>query len=350
MPAPVSEDRDAILSAVQLGWLTVEAFGRLRRYARARRRSSSDKNDAARRFNFSDRDPSLTDQMLIALRQIKGFSALLMPDLPPPIPDDPAAWSEQAVKDLDALWGEFEGWSQEVWNTLQVKDPLAGRALTFGGGLADTYWHADGVGARKLADLLRAPRLEHIAGRFDTIAEQLPEHSAEVIHHTLYRWRVADQLKGFDEDQNKRVLNRLEAQSKVWHDLLFGLQRAESYLTIGDRRLISWGASGMTTLLVVLVSGIVWLAVLLLAGAGRSLLASTTGLSVQLPQSSGDLMAEMLNWQNWSALLATLSSVVVILVGLISQLSGWMIAFHKRTYAWLKLRRIYNRTYRRWDQ
>lgn len=171
-----------------------------------------------------------------------------------------------------------------------------------------------------------------------------------MIHHTLYQWRVADQLKDFDDDQKKRVLNRLEAQAKVWHDLLFGLQRAESYLTIRDRRLISWGASGMTILLVVLVGLIVWLAVLLLAGAGRSLLASTTGLSVPLPQSSGDLMAEMLNWQNWSALLATLSSVVVILAGFISQLSGWMITFHKRAWAWLKFRRIFIRTYRRWDQ
>jgi hypothetical protein len=333
-----------------LGWLAVEVFGRLRRYARARPQASGGKSDATRRFNFSDRDLSLTDQLLIAMQQTKAASFMLVPELPPPIPDDPAGWLDQGVEDMDALWGEFESWSRKVWNALQVSNPLAGRAFTYGGSLADTYWYADGAGAAKLSETLRAQRLEHIAARFDAIAEYLPDDSPEVIHHSLYRWRVAHELHNAGEERGHQVLERLEAQAKVWHDLLFGLQPARSYLTVSDRRLISWAAYGATAILVVSVGLIVWLVVLLLTGTGRGVLASATGISLQSAQGNIDLMAELLNWQNWSSILAALSSVVVVLTGFISQLSGWMIAFHKRIYAWLELRRIYLRTYRRWDK
>jgi len=61
----------------------------------------------------------------------------------------------------------------------------------------------------------------------------------------------------------------------------------------------------------------------------RALLASTTGLSTQATEASNDLVSQFLNWQDWSALLATLSSVVVVLTGFITRLSGWMIAIRR---------------------
>jgi hypothetical protein len=170
-----------------------------------------------------------------------------------------------------------------------------------------------------------------------------------VIHYTLNRWSIGDQLKSMNGEGKEHVLKRLEAQAKVWHDLLFGLQRPENYLHEDDRRQITWGAIGATALLVILVGLFVWLAVLLLAGVGRALLASASGVTDQLTAGSSQIVEDLLNYQNWSSLLATLTSVVVVLTGIISRLSGWIITFHNQAREWLTLRKIQKRTYRHWN-
>jgi hypothetical protein len=50
----------SILTALQTGWLAVEAFGLLRRYARHGKPSLPGNIDAERRFNFSERDQTFT--------------------------------------------------------------------------------------------------------------------------------------------------------------------------------------------------------------------------------------------------------------------------------------------------
>jgi hypothetical protein len=149
-----------------------------------------------------------------------------------------------------------------------------------------------------------------------------------------------------DADGQKRTLERLEAQVKVWRDLSFGLRQADSYLLPVDRRRVAWGALGATALLVVVVGLAAWLAVLLLSAAGRALLASSSGLSDQANKIGSDLVGQLLNWQNWSVLMATLSSVFVVVAGFITRLSGWMIAFHRQVKSSLELSQIYKRTIR----
>ena len=343
------QNANPILNAIRLGWLSVEAFGYLRWWSASPHKRPAEVGKQTQRFTFSDRDPSQHDQLLITLLRLKATAAQLLPALPPPIPDDPAGLLDKANQDINAVWVEFETWGREAWNALQVVDPLAGQAFTYGGSLADTYWHARGSGADELNNLLRAQRLESIANRFDSIAGFLPDHAAEVIHHTLYRWRIAGRLKDLDEPQKKRLLDRLEAQARVWHDLLFGLQRAQDYLRREDRRWVVWGAFGATVLLVILVGLATWLAVLLLSRTGRSLLASAPGTQGGPADSGSLLAAELFNWQNWASLLATLASVVVIFTGFITRLSGWMIAFHRWVYNRLLFRQIIRRTYRSWE-
>jgi hypothetical protein len=342
------DESDQILLSLRLGWLSVETFGRLRRWARSGRAPAAIKGDARQRFDFSDREPSPTDQVLTALQQLEMIAAIVVPDMKPPIPDNPDVLFEHARQDIDAVWMEFEIWSHKVWNALQVSNPLAGQAFTYGGSLVDTCWHADGAGLDKLGEMLRAQRLEAIAERFESTKEYLPNHAGDVIHATLERWRIADKLENMDEKGKKSVLAHLETQTEVWHDLIFGLQRAESYLREGDRRWITWGARIATAVLVVLVSVAVWLAVLLLSRAGWELLSSATGITAEITDANSPLKAELLKWQNLSALLASISSVVVILTGFIKSLSGWMIAFHKRAKAWLTWMYIRRRTYRDW--
>jgi hypothetical protein len=91
---------------------------------------------------------------------------------------------------------------------------------------------------------------------------------------------------------------------------------------------------------------VTWLAVLLLSGAGRALLAVATGTPGDLSQIGSGLRTGLQDWQNWSAILAVLSTIVVVLTGFITRLSGWMVVFHHRIRNWLELRQIYKRTLR----
>jgi hypothetical protein len=345
------EPTNRVLVAVQLGWLSVESFGLLRRYARHGKPPSLEKTDASRQFNFTERAPNLYEQLLISLHSLRATAAQVVPDWPPPIPADPLDLLEAVKADkgsLDRYWGEFERWSWEVWNTLQIRNPLIGQAFTCGGDLAATYWYPQGAGADKLAETLRSHRLRYVAERVDDLAENLPDRAAQVIHHGLDRWSIGEMVKGMDADGQKRALERLEAQVKVWRDLLFGLRQAGSYLRARDRRRVAWGALAATAVLVILVGLAAWLAVLLLSAAGRALLASSSGLPVQVTEISSDLVGRLLNWQTLSALLATLSSVVVVLAGFITRLSGWVIAFYQKVGDRLELRQVYKRSIRPW--
>jgi hypothetical protein len=256
-------------------------------------------------------------------------------------------------KVINDIWLEFEDWSRDIWNELQVTDPLAGRAFTFGASLADTYWHADGEDLvedsyKDLEGLLRKYRLDEIIARFDSIADHLPAYAADVIHHSLIHWQIADRLRSMQNDEKAKVLSRLKAQAKVWRDILFGLQRPEGYLREADRRRIVWTSNIYTAMLIILVGLIVWLAVLLLAGSGRMLLASASGVSNTAGFDSQKIIEQLINYQNWSSLLATLSSVVVVLTGIITRLSGWIINFRSFVKDRLTLSAIKKRTYRDW--
>jgi hypothetical protein len=233
---------------------------------------------------------------------------------------------------------------------LTVEDELAGRAFSFGGSLADTYWHTDGRGHEELERTLRPQRLEHIAARSGRIRDHLPPSVADVLQYTLCKWRIGEGAKALTDQEKKRVLKRLMAQAKVWRDLLFGRRSAESLLTRNERQLIGWGALASTGVIVLVAGILIWLAVLLLAGVGRSLLAATSPWSEQIAEGSADMVAQLFDWQNVSALVATLSSVVVLVTGLASRASGWILAFHARAGAWLENALICRRAYHRWDR
>jgi hypothetical protein len=146
----------------------------------------------------------------------------------------------------------------------------------------------------------------------------------------------------------KQVLKRLESQAGVWHYLLFGEHGAESYLNAEDRRFVNWAAAGITTLFVVVAMILVWLGVMALSSAGRAATASQIGSPNELSAAQAVIVGDLVDWQKWSTLLATISSVVVLITGLVTQMSGWMARLRNRVQDWLALRRIYRRTYRDW--
>jgi hypothetical protein len=337
-----------VLLAVRLGWLTVEVFGRLRAYSQSSRRREPDGADTSRRFDFSDRSLTVRQAISMAVGQLRYAAKGLGPGLPPlPLPSDDELERELDIGlDLDALRQALNKWSTQVWIALSTEDDVVGRAFTYGGSLADTYWYADALGPDEFSRLLRRQRLEYMAQRFDGIADYLPPYTAGVLQHTLYKWRVDSQIEALPPEDKKKVLRRLESQVKVWHDMLFGGRPAESYLTRQDRLGVTWGSFAATVALIVVAMVLVWLAVLALSSLGRSVSASMIGLPKQLAQSN--FVNDLLNWQTWSTLLATFSSLVILLTGFVSRLSGWILGFHTWAREWLKRRSLYRHTYRHW--
>lgn len=344
--ADQAESPGRVLLAVRLGWLTVEVFGRLRHYAASSRKPESRLGDATRRFDFSNRALSAHSALRLAMDQLRLVAARLEPDLPVvPLPSP----GELVDLDLDTLQGALDDWSSEVWVALGAENDLIGRALTYGGSLADTYWHTAVLGPHGFAELLRPQRLEYIAHRFDGIADHLPPYTARVLQHTLYRWRGSfEYLKGLDSNGKRQVVKRLESQAGVWHYLLFGGRSAESYLTARDRGFITWLAAGGTALFVLAAMILVWLVVLALLSAGWTTTASMIGVPSPLSGTQAVVTNDLLDWQKWSALLATVSSVALLFTGLVAQLSGWMMALRNLAKEWLTLQLIYRRTYRDW--
>jgi hypothetical protein len=338
-----------VLLAVRLGWLTVESFGRLRRYARSGYPLTGTPGDANRRFGFSDRSLTEQEELFFAVDQLHRTAARLKADLPPcPLPaQDKLAQLLASQPNLNACQGALDDWSRQVWTTLSTEDEKMGRGFTYGGSLSDTYWYADVLGPDHFDELLRPQRLEYIAARFDSIAEYLPEDVAPVLHYTLYKFRNQGQLARLDAEGKRHVLKRLEAQAKVWHDLLFGSRSADSYLLAPDRRWLTLGALGITLVLVLAIVLGVWLFALTMASAGRVVTAQMTGLPQEIGLAQSAFIGDVLDWQKWSTLLATLSSIVVLLAGLVSSVSGWILNIYRRLKEWLKLQFIYYRTYRR---
>ncbi len=337
---------DRVLLAVRLGWLTVEVFGRLRHYMQSSRKSEMHRGNASKRFDFSSGALSEYSTLLLAMGQLNRTATRLDLGLPSvPIP----ARNEIGQVDLNTLHGALDDWSTEVWVALSTEDDIIGRGFTYGGSLADTYWHAAVLGPRGFGELLHPHHLEYLAQRFDGIADHLPPYTARVLYYTLHQWRGAyEHLRTLDLDGKKQVLKRLESQAGVWHYLLFGGRSAEGYLTAEDRRLVTWLVAGITIVSVVTVMILVWLLVLASSSAGRTATASLLGSPEQLSAAQAVIVGDLVDWQKWSTTLATISSVVVLIAGLVTRLSGWVVVLHNHVKDWLTLRRIYRRTYRVW--
>lgn len=344
-----SSSPNQVLLAVRLGWLTVESFARLRRYAHSGFPLTAAPGNASRRFGFSDRSLTEQEELFFAVDQLHRTAARLNGSLPPcPLPaQEQLAQLLAGHPELDSCQGALDEWSRQVWTTLSTEDEKVGRGFTYGGSLADTYWYTDVLGPDGLAELLRPQRLEYLAARFDSIADYLPPDIAPVLHHTLYKFRDRGQATRLDSAGRQQLLKRLESQAKVWHDLLFGSRSADSYLLAPDYRWLTLAALGITLIFVLAAVVGVWFFALTMSNAGRTLTAEMTGLPREIGSAQSPFIGDMLDWQKWSTLLATLSSIVVLLAGLIGNVSGWILNIYRRLKGWLKLQFITYRTYRR---
>jgi hypothetical protein len=115
MSTPEHHNNDKVIEATRLGWLIVEAFGRLRRRARGRGGGRQPQSKATSRFTFSDQSLSSLDEITLAVDQLQQTAAILVPDHHPTLPLTAEEVEEQlASSDLDTLHANLDEWSKQV--------------------------------------------------------------------------------------------------------------------------------------------------------------------------------------------------------------------------------------------
>jgi len=313
------------LAAMQLGWLVVEAFGRLARYERASHKSVLRPGDKYRPLAFSINESLSLDELIWCVNQLHALSPSLALD---EIPLLPIPRGKELVKklegdefNLDALQGELDLWSKNVWGSLNAKFGLAAQAFVLGGGLANTFWYTIIVWAdeKALAEFLNYHRLDYLATQFDLVSDELPDYLAESIAHSLRKWSTVN----LDSMDRSRLKERLEAQQKVWRDLLLDKRSPESYLREKHRRYIRASSMGAQ----ILFAAALLLAIVL---AGREV----GGL---FPSNASKDLASFF---------AALSGFIVVVGGLTTQFSNWIKSVGKAVAGWMKRRLILKNTFR----
>ncbi|WP_026370205.1 hypothetical protein [Kallotenue papyrolyticum] len=333
VPAPSEVQR-----ALRLGWSIAETFGRLRVYQPEHATRRNDPGEMPR-FSFSNSDLSGAQRLEVSYRRMQELAAALA--LPPPpvdelilpvLLDPPQPIGDDEKK---AIHAALEAWSRAVWVQLNVRSAALGRAMTYGGSLADTYWYlappgdpAFLSGRRSVEALLRAHRLRRIQERMDEIDEAFTPATCDAIRHSLQTWIYdaakdawarAESWRGLDVAVDERPRRtpaqqlhfNLERQARTWRDLLFEARQPLDFVSPRARR---WAAvlADITTLALVIA----------LALAVGLLVFGLFGMGVRLVQRLGLTASVDDQWiEALSVLISLTSTLVVVAVGLLARLS-----------------------------
>lgn len=353
-----SGSTNVVLQAYRLGYLTVEAYSRLK--SRDNRKPKRLAPDPNRRFEFAQPgEQSQYYQILRTAGQLHAQARAL--DLePPPLP------TEQELKDLLGsenfsesrleLHDRVDDWAQDAEVKLSLENEEAAQAFVFGGSFASTYWHGYKIPvdqtANEYADLLSAYRLRQTVERLEFLREHMPLYFIESVGYSMKRWSIGKKIKSFESFDPENT--RLESQMTIWRDMLFGRRPPETFLTIRMRNHIQYRAYLSTTGLV--VSGllvfwlVLWSVPTLVAQFNFTgwlvevFSPATSYIQAELPIQVDSKLEGII--KAGSALIATISAVTVFIAGVVARVSGWILRLHARVDFWFRSRAIQKRTLR----
>lgn len=335
--------------ALRLGWAVAETFGRLRVYRPAAANKRNDPSEMPR-FSFSNGDLSGAQSLEVSCRRMVELAAAL--DLQAPtLPEVTAITSGEGLATLDdatrkSIHGALETWSRAAWIQLNVRSAALGRAMTYGGSMADTYWYMAEPGSeaflrgRQSVDaLLRPQRLRRMRERMDELGDTLSAELCDAIGHSLGRWmydarkaawataddwrRLGIAVEGTPRRAPPEMLHfNLMRQVRTWRNLLFEARQPLDYVSPAVRRRANLLAGTATIVTVILVSVLVGLAVFGLLNLAFALVNRPEVLS----QVSGAVIEAV------SVLLTVASTLAVLIAGLLSRASRAVELFD----AWLE--------------
>jgi hypothetical protein len=276
-PANPGED---LQRALRLGWAVAETFGRLRVYQPEFANKRNDPNELPR-FSYSNSDLSGSQRLEVSYRQLTELATALR--LPPPeIPaladftadTVPVLSQEQKKQTHSAL----EAWSRNAWVQLNVRSAALGRAMTYGGSLADTYWYmaqpgdpAFLSGRQSVEALLRLQRLQRMQERMTELNEAFNDELCNAIGHSLDHWKweapkeawttasewppLGVTVPGRPSRTPPQQLHfNLFRQVRTWRDLIFASRQPLDYISPGFRRRANLIAGTITTVLLIVIA------------------------------------------------------------------------------------------------
>ena len=282
-PMPVSATND-VQRALRLGWAVAETFGRLRVYQPEFANKRNDPSELPR-FSYSNSDLSSAQQLEVSYRRLVELATALQ--IQPPVEPDVAgilSGAAPASNDTDTrkrIHGVLEAWSRATWIQLNVRSAALGRAMTYGGSLADTYWYmaqpgsdAFVSGRQSMEALLRPQRLKRMQERMSALGGDFPAELCDAIGHSLGTWmfdpakeqwaKTADwaqlgvALEGVPTRTPPQQLHfNLFRQVRTWRDLLFEARQPLDYVSPGFRRRANLVAGTVTIVMVLAVAVVV---------------------------------------------------------------------------------------------
>ena len=327
METEESAKKNNTLAVTQLGWLVVEAFGRLARYERSTKKPAMPKGEKTRPFAFSVNGSLSLDELVWSVNQLHTLYQSIELVERPPLPflreKEMIKKLESGGVDLDVLQGELDAWSKKIWGLLNAQYGSAAQAFFFGGSLANTYWYTTIVWSdeKVLKEFLNQYRLDYLATQLESISDDLPIYLADAIANSLRKWSSID-LQSVTRDKLKE---RLDAQQNVWRDLLLEKRRPESYLRSKDYKSIRGYSLGIQILFSLFLVIIIFLA----------------GQKVGSLFPSGDT-------NDAATFFAALSSFIVVVGSLLAQFSSWIKSIGKAVTEWRKRQLIFSATFRNW--
>jgi hypothetical protein len=391
------------LLAFRLGWTTSELLGWLRKGVRPIQHPAHDGDeDYAPRLSVSEGHPASKAEAFWLAAQRHGDLAAalgLWPEQMPEefqqvrrLPGEIERWLKGAqVRDMTpaALRRLLNTWSLEVWSRLEARDDALGRAFVAGMSLADTYWYLRRPSRtagldRRLAQedwrrLLSIYRLDAERGRLQSLAGALPDGVLGVIRRHLRSWSIGTELY-YDEGRLQRlawpfrrshplgflhrwrkvsrsselrpvderaIQDALERQAEIWHSLLFGQRKPESYLYARERQWIVWLARGLAfSLLLGLIGGVV----IVVASIAAVWLGGVAVPSLFRAVQDTMAQASTTGWNDLLKLISSLLAAVGAFVAVIRPLPGWLWVLYKRIRHWLIVYLVARRTCVPWDR
>lgn len=276
-PASPAED---LQRALRLGWAVAETFGRLRVYQPEFANKRNDPNELPR-FSYSNSDLSGSQRLEVSYRQLTELATALR--LPQPEIQELAHFTADTVPVLSQeqkkhTHSALEAWSRNAWVQLNVRSAALGRAMTYGGSLADTYWYmaqpgdtAFLSGRQSSEALLRAHRIQRMQERMTELNDAFSDELCNAIGHSLDRWKWDDQkaawasasewsqvgveVQGRAARTPQQQLHfNLFRQVRTWRDLIFASRQPLDYVSPGFRRRANLIAGTVTIVLLVLIA------------------------------------------------------------------------------------------------
>jgi hypothetical protein len=339
-----------IQRALRLGWAIAETFGRLRSYQPEFANKRNDPHEMPR-FSYSNSDLSGAQQLEVSFRRLVELAGAL--GLPSPnSPDLAMLLDVDRLSSLDddtikRVHGTLEAWSRQAWVQLNVRSASLGRAMTYGGSLADTYWYAAKPGTeafvrgrQSVEALLRPHRLRRMQERMDEIAGAFSDEMCDAIGHSLSEWMFDDRKNAWAEASDWRAINvavganpsrtpaqqlhfNLFRQVRTWRDLLFEARQPLDYVSPGFRRRANLLAGTITILMVLAVAVLVGVLVFAILNLALDFVRNRPGVVSQF----GNELIEAV-----SVFITVASTLAVVIAGLLSRASRAVEQFD----AWLE--------------